>query len=105
MKIGIDLVKISEVSKKILEDTVGKVFLPTELAQNTTKENLAGIFAAKEAFFKAIGKKVDWLDVWIEKDDQGQPKLFSNYLSSTQNSTMSITHQDDFAIAVVIIED
>ena len=103
VKIGIDLVKIEKLNNAALE----KLFNKTELEQNPRKESLAGIFAAKEAFFKALGRKEDWLQVWVEKSKSGEPKMFSTLVDSKNKIHkihLSISHEDDLAIAIVIIE-
>lgn len=104
MNIGIDLVLISEFQKR-LEQSGGavKVFLDSELGQNARVESLAGIFAAKEAFFKALGRKADWLEVWIEKDREGKPQLYSALLSADSHAEVSISHSGDYAVAIVVI--
>lgn len=71
MNIGIDIVYIPNFVVQI-ENTnkQNQIFTSTELAQNQSKEYLAGIFAAKETFFKALGRKINWQEVWIEKDSR-----------------------------------
>lgn len=100
--LGIDLVSLSEFEKKFKNLSLEKVFLPFELSQNKTQESLAGAFAAKEAFFKAIGKKEDWLSVWIEKDKAGKPELKSTLIDSSQKIEVSISHAGDYAVAIVM---
>lgn len=102
--VGIDLVNLSEFKKRFKNIALDKVFLPTELSQNVKTENLAGIFAAKEAFFKAIGAKENWLDVWIEKDRLGRPSLNSTLLKTNQKAQISISHAGDYAVAIVFLE-
>ena len=104
MKIGIDLVEIKEWASR-LEQSGGaeKVFTAFELQENKTLASLAGIFAAKEAFMKAYGEKVDWLAVWIEKDEQGQPSLHSLLTAPGSKLSVSISHSGDYAAAVVIL--
>lgn len=105
-KIGTDLVHIPEFQKRLDESGgVEKVFTDAELAQNPKLESLAGIFAAKEAFMKAIGRKVDWHNVWIEKKDSGQPMLASTMVTSKQKVQISISHDGDYAIAMVLLEE
>lgn len=103
--VGIDLVYLPEFKEKFKNISLDKVFLSHELSQNKTIESLAGIFAAKEAFFKAIGKKEDWLSVWIEKAKDGKPMLKSTLLKSDQKTEVSISHAGDYAIAIVMIKD
>ena len=119
--LGIDLVYLLEFKIKLKSVQLGKIFLEIELAQNKSVESLAGIFAAKEAFFKAIGRKEDWLSVWIEKnlpspkasadakamtdrsEGQGKPHLYSTLIKNNQKAEVSISHSGDYAVAVVII--
>jgi len=103
--IGVDLVHVPEFQKRLERGGgVEKVFTDAELAQNPRLESLAGIFAAKEAFMKTIGKKIDWHDVWVEKQDDGQPMLISPLLTSEEKTSVSISHDGDYAIAAVIVE-
>lgn len=103
--VGIDLVYLPEFIIKMKNFPLEKIFLPLELSQNKTSESLAGIFAAKEAFFKAVGRKEDWLSVWIEKNKDGKPQLKTLLLSETQNVEVSISHAGDYAVAIVMIND
>ena len=106
INIGIDLVRIAEFQKR-LEHSGGveKVFTDAELAQNSKPESLAGIFAAKEAFMKALGRKIDWREVWLEKQETGEPRLASTMLSSGQRAAVSISHDGAYAIAAVVLEE
>lgn len=97
--------QISEFKTRFEKGDLSKVFALEELSQNEKAESLAGVFAAKEAFFKAIGKKEDWLDVWIEKDKTGKPSLGTTLLEPSQKATVSISHAGDYAVAIVIIEE
>lgn len=103
--LGIDIVYLPEFEKKIKNLSLEKVFLDIELSQNKTAESLAGIFAGKEAFFKAIGKKEDWLSVWIEKTREGKPEIKSLLIKSNQGAEVSISHAGEYAIAAVVIEN
>lgn len=101
--VGIDIVYLPEFEKKFKNISLEKVFLPFELSQNKTIESLAGVFAAKEAFFKAIGKKENWGEVWVEKTKDGKPELKSVCLKSNQRLELSISHAGDYAVAAVIL--
>lgn len=103
--IGIDLVYLPEFDTKMKNFPLERIFLQTELSENKSKESLAGIFAAKEAFFKAIGKKEDWLSVWIEKNKDGKPEIKTLLLDKNQKIEVSISHAGDYAIAIVMIND
>lgn len=102
--VGIDIINLSEFKKRFENISLDRVFLSVELLQNSKPENLAGIFAAKEAFFKAIGAKENWLDVWIEKDSLGKPSLSSNLLKKNQKAQVSISHAGEYAVAIVFLE-
>lgn len=112
--LGIDIVYLPEFENKLKNLSLETVFLGAELSQNKTTESLAGVFAAKEAFFKAIGAKKNWLDVWVEKDppspkasegQAGKPRLYSTLIKSSKKIEVSISHAGDYAIAVVMIKD
>ena len=104
--IGIDLVNIAEFQTRLEQSGgVEKVFIGSELAENPKLESLAGIFAAKEAFMKALGRKIDWREVWIEKDASGKPVVRSLHLGAEQNASVSISHDGAYAIAAVVLEE
>ena len=103
--IGVDIVHLPEFKKRIDKFPLEKLFLPIELTQNTRIESLAGIFAVKEAFFKAIGRKESWLDIWVEKKDSGKPELYSTLIKPNQKTDISISRAGDYAIAAVLILD
>jgi holo-[acyl-carrier protein] synthase len=103
MKVGIDITKNDKI-KKLMEDegAFKKVFTDHELADTKgCPVRLAGRFAAKEAFFKVIGKKVDWLDVEIRNREGGEPFLLYNNVEQADIS-LSISHEDDYSVAIVI---
>ena len=55
-KIGIDIVEISRIEKSVQRDSfLKRVFTENEIANAENAQSLAGIFAAKEAYFKALG--------------------------------------------------
>ncbi len=104
MRIGIDLVQISEFQTRLGEaGGLDKVFLDSEREHTKSPESLAGAFAAKEAFFKAMGKKGDWLEVWVEKDQWGKPMLRSKMVEAGREIQVSISHSGDYAVAMVVI--
>lgn len=103
--LGIDIVYLPEFEKKVKNLSLEKVFLDVELSQNKTAESLAGIFAGKEAFFKAIGKKEDWLSVWIEKARRGKPEIKSFLIKDNQKAELSISHAGEYVIAAVTINN
>ncbi|PSM51477.1 holo-(acyl-carrier-protein) synthase [Campylobacter blaseri] len=112
--LGIDIVKISRISN--LKNKYGNKFLQKILNSNEislikSDKTLAGFYAAKEAVAKAlgvgIGNDFSFLDVEIYKNERNAPKIkFSNKIIekfNIKNSSLSISHDGDFAIAAVII--
>ena len=106
MKVGIDIVHIPKLEKlRSNEGFMKKVFHPAEYGR---AEHLAGIFAAKEAFFKAINKQPDWLQIEVRKEKSGRPALvIAQALQkemNIQDSDVSISHEKDYAVATVVLK-
>ncbi len=101
MKIGLDLVHLTQFKEKLRSVDLETLFSESELKEKSV-EHLAGIFAAKEAFFKALGRKENWREVWVEKDQSGKPIINSSLLEN-EKAEVSITHDGDYAAAVVLI--
>jgi holo-[acyl-carrier protein] synthase len=88
-----------------------RVFTAAE--RDTSVQRMAGRFAAKEAFAKALGAPTGlmWTDVEVRKDDDGKP--FFSYTGTVAELVarrgithvhLSITHDAGIAAAVVICE-
>jgi len=114
MQIGTDIILINRIEKSIEKfgDKFKERFLTKEEIQSTKKiESIAGLWAAKEAISKAlkcgISKELSFHDIIITKDSQGAPKftLSTNAQKHHKiiNSSLSISHDGGFAIAVVVI--
>ena len=108
IKIGIDIVVISRIEKLIKKYGLNLKFLNEDEKYTNKAESIAGIFAAKEAFSKAIGsgigKEFSFKDISILKDKKGKPFIKLNSPIPIKNSDISITHDGGFAIAAVIVE-
>ena len=113
--IGIDLVKLERIKNSL--DRFGDKFLHRFLSQKEIEliknyKTAAGFWAAKEATSKAlgtgIGKECGLHDINISKTSKGAPQVeLSEKLMQLYNITdtsLSITHDGDYAIAVVAIE-
>lgn len=119
--LGIDMVDIDRITGMISKERGFRelVFSPGEIAYCETKanrfEHYAARFAAKEAFFKALG--TGWADgtafseVEVIHNGSGRPDL--NLLGSTRERLaplkitrilVSLSHIKTIASAVVIIE-
>jgi len=104
MTVGIDIVYLPEFAARVKDaDTATKIFLSTELTGKDANSRLAGFFAAKEAFLKALGHKADWHEIWIEHDESGKPNIRSTLLRPNEHAELSISHAGDYAVAIVIL--
>lgn len=118
LSIGVDIVSIDRV-KKILNSNISgrflyRIFTDEEISYCESKarpsQHFAGRFAAKEAVKKAIMSK--WMnhqtifkDIEIKSKNNGAPfiKLPKKY-SSNYSCKCSISHDDDSAVAFVIMQ-
>lgn len=117
--VGIDIVKIKrleEATRRWGERFLGRIFTDNELRYCLQKKNpyesLAARFAAKEAYIKATGRRINLRDIEILNEPSGRPYL---KLNSTVEATfirpsdpvihLSLSHDTDYAIAVVVIEE
>ena len=110
--IGIDIVEIKRIEKMI--ERFGKKALerfltPNEISLLSSSASIAGYWAAKEAFSKALGtgisKECSFLDIEILKDKKNKPYFSEKTLKkfNIKKADLSISHDGGFAIAAVII--
>jgi holo-[acyl-carrier protein] synthase len=120
--LGVDHVqnqRMKEILIKWAERVEDRVFTEGELDYSRTKGDthmhLAARFAAKEAFFKALGKGLNegmtWTDVSVKNEESGRPFIdlqgkAKEIADSMDVKTihLSMTHTDDCSMAVVILE-
>ena len=119
--LGIDIIEVRRIAEKIEKGNGFRelVFSAREIAYCEGKthkhEHYAARFAAKEAFFKALG--TGWLngtafnEVEIINNEQGKPEIaLLGLTNSTVNAlgnfsmTVALTHIESTASAVVILE-
>lgn len=112
--IGIDIVELERISEvmrrqprfvdRILTTSEKDLFM--NLSEARKIEYLAGRFAAKEAFVKAIGTGISasysWQDIEVRKESTGRPILVVAGLSEKVH--VSISHSKSYAVAQVLIE-
>ncbi|MEA3490521.1 MAG: holo-ACP synthase [Campylobacterota bacterium] len=114
MKIGTDIIEISRIERSLEKygDRFKKRYLTSsEIARTKKRESLAGLWAAKEAIAKAlgcgIGKELSFHDIEIEKNSRGAPYFILSDQAQkrhrVEESSLSISHDGGFAIAVVAI--
>lgn len=101
--IGIDIVDLKRVAKQ-LNKLSERILTPGEITQYLgfseirKIEYLAGRFAAKEAYYKASGdRSLGFKDIEIIDDEFGIPHI-------NKKGFISISHERDYAVAVVVIE-
>lgn len=119
--IGIDLVE----SDRFLDWSAFKkqrIFTKKELEyadedNARAEKHLANFWAAREAALKALGtgfgEDISFSDISVDHDDKGRPELvfaggaktaLKELAGANPNIMLSLTDQDNFSAAVVIIE-
>ena len=105
MKLGTDIVHIPRFEKILRENQEyfeKNVFCPTEW-KGFSAEKLAGRFAAKEATLKALGMKAGrWQEICVTNSKDGKPFLASFPMQKKWKHELSISHDGEYAIAVVV---
>lgn len=121
MRLGNDIIEIDRIRNAIEKSVVftKRVYTDRELAYCKSRnkgayESFAGIYAAKEAFMKALGTGMrhgSWLDIEIQHDSLGSPYIclsgtFKEIFEQAGyvDSHVSISHCKSYAISTVILE-
>lgn len=102
MQIGIDLISIRRVERLLSnKEECARVFTDAEL-RSIQNDSLraGGYIAAKEAYCKAIGRKIDWLLLEVSHEESGAPFL---RVGDNKIITVSISHDGEYATAVVLL--
>ncbi len=99
--VGNDIVLVSRIEKSIKNERfLSEVFTENERIHCKNAHSFAGVYAAKEAYFKALGtgitKRLNTVE--IVYDNNGKP-----HISGLENCDVSISHDGDYAFAVVIV--
>lgn len=115
--VGIDIEKISRIESSMKRPLFMKrVFTPLEreyiAGKHDPHSSAAGIFCAKEAFFKALGTGIlgGLLNVEVRRDKNGAPclRLYGALLKKMEEQDLtahvSISHTKEIASALVILE-
>jgi phosphopantetheine--protein transferase-like protein len=109
VRTGIDIVVVEDFRRSLErggEAMRRRLFSPTELA-GANIESMAGIFAAKEAAFKALELPLgDWHVLEIGHEPSGRPQiaLRADYDSSdVVDIDLSISHAGGIAVASVVV--
>jgi holo-[acyl-carrier protein] synthase len=110
--IGIDIIEVDRIARLAGKSPrfLDRIFTPREIEYCSKKknkqQNFAARFAAKEAFFKALGRRIGWKDVELINRPSGQPDLLikSQVQRPFDRIHVSVSHLADYAVAVVILE-
>ena len=105
--IGIDLVDLKQFKRYLHQSAYFKsrLFSPAEYL--LTDNQLAGSYATKEALFKASSIKFEYSKCSVLRDKNGKPfVVLDNDMITYENLNIfvSITNNDKYAIAVVLLE-
>jgi holo-[acyl-carrier protein] synthase len=121
--IGVDIIRIDRIQKMINcygDHFINRIFTKVEKEKASNRSNrdrtYAKIFAAKEAFIKALGGSyaLSWHDMMVSNNEAGKPylnlsshaeeKLFQIIGSKNFSIHLSISDEPPHAIAYLIIE-
>ena len=111
LSVGIDLVQVSGITASVEtfgEKFLARVFTPDEIAYARTRpESLAARFAAKEAAKKALELEgIAWTDIEVVRKPTGACDLVlhgaARAAAGARSLAVSLSHEGDFATAVVI---
>ncbi|MCR5207574.1 MAG: holo-ACP synthase [Eubacterium sp.] len=101
MRIGTDIIRIHRVERACENEHFReRVYTPAELEYCKSAQSFAGIYAAKEAYLKALGVGIERRlnTIEIDHDELGKP-----FIKGVENCDLSISHDGDTAIATVIM--
>lgn len=120
--IGTDIIEVERIARELKKESKlkEKLFTPFEISYCDPKrhpeQHYAARFAAKEAFFKALGTGwrygMEYAEIEIQNNELGKPELqlrgktkeFADSKGITRIN-VSISHLNKYATAFVIIEN
>mgnify|MGYP000389116059 CR=1 FL=1 len=109
--IGIDIVKVSRFKNKPYlsnKNFYKKIFSDSEIKYCLKYKNYAphfsGKFAVKEALIKSINEKISLYEINTSHKNSKLVVKVKSSLDKKYNFIISISHENDFAVAVVISE-
>ena len=108
--IGIDIIEVSRFRRKKYEENRNfykKIFVKSEinycLKFKNSAERFAGKFALKEALIKSIDRKIRFSEIETSHL-KSKPIVRIKKSGEKYNFIASLSHENDFAVAVVISE-
>lgn len=118
--IGIDITEVARFRRWLEDESLlSRYFSPQEIEDVRTKgdrqaESLAGRFAAKEAFAKAMGtgfRNMGLRDLTVWSDRLGKPSIEMDgpaealfHERGGSSVFLSISHEESHAVAMVVVE-
>ena len=109
--IGIDIIEVSRFRRKKYEENRNfykKIFVKSEinycLKFKNSAERFAGKFAIKEATIKSIPEKIGLHDIEIVYVNRKPRIRLKNSLRKKYDFIVSVSHEKEFAIGIVIAE-
>lgn len=116
--IGVDVVEVADLARRLERETFLKVFSDRELAYADSlplrrSEILAARWAAKEAFVKAVGTglRLEWpmREIEVVHGENNRPAIvlgqaLHDALSPGARIHCSLSHTPSWAVAYVVIE-
>jgi holo-[acyl-carrier protein] synthase len=107
--IGVDIVNVTRFRKKPLRNNLNfykKIFSESEINYckkfSSPYEHFAGKFAIKESVIKAIPDKISLKNICILNSKHKPEIKINGKLNKKYNFIVSVSHEKEFAIAVVI---
>lgn len=120
---GIDIIEVPRIAKQLdsgAENFIHRIFTEDEVRYCEGKlrnkaQNYAVRFAAKEAFFKAIGtgwrNGLSWRDIAMINDELGKPSIVVSGQAQkiiealhVSKIHVSVSHLKQVAVAIIILE-
>lgn len=116
--LGVDVVDVARVEALLVrhgERFLARCFADREVLRPGDAGHLAGLVAAKEATFKALGtgwdRGVGWRQVVVRRSEAGAPELELGDAArrratalGVSRALVSISHDAGVAVAVVVLE-
>ena len=111
MNCGVDIIEVKRIAQIIRynKNFLKRVFTPREISYCSKKkikwQHYAVRFAAKEAVWKALGKKgIRLQDIGVRNASDGSPEVViqGKYKRFARNMRISLSHTAQYAVAMAI---
>jgi holo-[acyl-carrier protein] synthase len=110
VRVGVDVVAVERVARALVRtpSISARVFAPGEGGSAMRPESAAGVYAAKEAVIKVLGRRVPLTDIRVERGSRGPTVSLQGRGREVADSMglrgldVSITHDAGVAIAVAV---